>query len=390
MDIYRFADLAIMTTVAAALILSVKMALKAKLSARMHMLIWLVLLVQILCFPVKGLLPESNLALQTYLPSYDVQAMRDSANDTFPSEGRATVLNTDDRLQAGPSTQFAQAAHDAQESAFVAPIVPETVLLSVSLGLFIFFALRHIVFLRKYRALPLCVDTDILELFAECKNEVEIERDIRLKIGSASPMLAGLLRPVIYISDDYDREELRYVLIHELCHYKNKDIWLNVLSAAILCLFWFNPLMWFCFCVFRRDMEIYCDDRVVRITGSRREYATALLKTATGAPFLLATSSLIAGKNETAQRIKRMAALKEPKIWVSTLVALVAVMAAVALMLNGAPMTKTLTYPNSPDIVFDVPAKWIEGMETQDNGDLIFAGGTAGTSYIPVSDEVYS
>lgn len=393
MNIYGFVDLAIMTTVAAALILLVKFAFKEKLSARMHMLIWLVLLAQILCFPVKELLPESNLAVQTYLPSYEAQAVRSDTDGALQSGNEAVTPHAGSNAAIDASTQSAQEGQSVQGVAPAAPVALGVVWLSGALALFAVFAVRHILFLRKYAVLPFCKDADILELFDECKTAVGVKRNIRLKVGAACPMLAGMFRPVIYLSKGYDRQELRYVLIHELCHYKNKDLGLNVLSVAVLCLFWVNPIIWICFFVFRRDMERRCDDSVVRITGNRREYASALLKAAAGAPFLLATSSLISGESETGRRIKRMAAWKKPKVWVSALVAVAAVAVAAALLLNGAPTTKTITYPIAgveSHVIFDVPADWVEAKPPENDGNWTFAGGRAGTATIPMSAEVHS
>lgn len=119
MNIYGLVDLAIITSVAAAAVLLIKVVFREKLSARMHVFIWLILLAQIICFPMKGLLPEGNLAQS-----------------------------------------------DVQGNALAGLIAPETVLLCVAAFLFIAFAVRYILFLRKHSVLSPCEDADTLDLLS--------------------------------------------------------------------------------------------------------------------------------------------------------------------------------------------------------------------------------
>lgn len=395
MNIYEFVDLTIAVTITAVLILAIKFAFRERLSPKMHKWIWIVLLAQILFFPAKELLPESNFALQTYIPSYEAQAMRGGLISALPGESEAAASDLGIAGGAGASGTV-QNPQSEQSTPGQGPGV-WTVLGMVwpggALALLVLFTLRHLTFRRKYGTLPPCTDGALLALFAECKETVGVTRNIVLKTGADTAMLAGIFRPTIYLSDGYDREALRYVMIHELCHYKSRDIFLNILSVVVLCLFWFNPLVWLCFYVFRRDMEIYCDDRVVQITGDRRTYAATLLQAAVGTPFLLATSSLIAGEGETAQRIKRMAAWKKPQLWLSALVIIAAGAIAVALLLNGAPTTKTILYPvqyGGSHVTIDVPADWPAEKPTKHDGNWVFAGGKAGTETIPMSAEIHS
>ncbi|MDD2217875.1 MAG: M56 family metallopeptidase [Eubacteriales bacterium] len=380
MDIYEFTNFVIMTTIAAVGILTIKFVLKEKITPRAHVLIWLVLIFQIAFFPIKGLLPESDFALATYVPSYETQ-----------EEYREFTASEDIAATVEYEKQNAKTKELVTTSQM--PIQWHKTPLLFTLLLFALFLTRHILYMRAYYKLPLCNAGDILELFEECKRQVGVKSDIRLKTGADSPMLAGIIRPVIYISSGYSREELRYVIIHELCHYKNKDIWLNILSVTVLCLFWYNPVIWLCFYVFRRDMEIYCDERVIKITEEGKGYAATLLKAAVGTQFLLATSSLISGEKEVVRRINRMAALKKPKVWATATVACVAALFTLSLLLNGASAIKTVTYPTQQDIdnvIFDIPGKWIKGIEKTKEGQLIFDGGKAGTAYLPMSAEVHN
>ena len=81
----------------------------------------------------------------------------------------------------------------------------------------------------------------------------------------ASPCLAGLLRPVVFINPIGALEEnLPHVLAHELSHYRHRDNWYRCLSLLLCAVFWFNPLVWFAAALYKRDCERACDERVTR------------------------------------------------------------------------------------------------------------------------------
>ena len=111
-----------------------------------------------------------------------------------------------------------------------------------------------------------------------------LRRQVRLCQSDrvSAPLTYGLLRPVILLPNtmDWDKaEQAQYVLTHELVHIRRLDGLWKMLLIAALCLHWFNPLVWVMVLLANRDLEISCDERVVRAFGSgaRRGYALALL-----------------------------------------------------------------------------------------------------------------
>lgn len=111
-----------------------------------------------------------------------------------------------------------------------------------------------------------CVsDPNILKVFENCKNDMFIQRAIRL-MGSnqvTSPTLFGFLHPYIIISEVSTKtlslEQFRYIFLHELAHYKRKDIAINWLMQGLLIIHWFNPILWYASRRMREDQEIACD-----------------------------------------------------------------------------------------------------------------------------------
>ena len=110
-------------------------------------------------------------------------------------------------------------------------------------------------------------------------------------------------------------------------------IWL---AAILLCLFWFNPVMWICFLVFRKDVEVYCDERVLKITDRRKEYSSLLLKTALRKNrFAIGTTSLQNGEKEVERRIKHIAFFKKPGVIWTVVILLISLVIGVVFLTNA-------------------------------------------------------
>ena len=147
-----------------------------------------------------------------------------------------------------------------------------------------------------------------------------------------SPFILGLIRPRIYIPYGLGGTERGYVLEHERAHIRRGDHIVKILAYFILCLHWFNPLVWLSYYLMTRDMETSCDERVLsRDPGIGADYSATLLSFATGGRFP-APSPLAFGESGVKGRIKNALRWKKPKLWVSitALVLCIAVVAACA------------------------------------------------------------
>lgn len=119
-------------------------------------------------------------------------------------------------------------------------------------------------------------------LTAGCAAEMGLKSDIPLLVSGdvSSPVVFGIFKPRVIVPPGFaeDREALRYALLHEYAHIRRADNLWRALAALALCAHWFNPLMWLCFSLSARDMELACDAKVLkRLDGpQRRGYALAL------------------------------------------------------------------------------------------------------------------
>ncbi len=132
-----------------------------------------------------------------------------------------------------------------------------------------------------------------------------------------TPFILGILSPRIYLPSDTPARERQYILAHEQHHIRRGDPVIKVLAYAALCLHWFNPLVWAAFFLAGKDMEMSCDEAVIRKLGPdiRADYAQTLLRLATHKR-IIAGTPLAFGEGDTKGRVINMANWKKPKTWV--------------------------------------------------------------------------
>lgn len=144
-------------------------------------------------------------------------------------------------------------------------------------------------------------------VFAEQKQSLGVRRDIPLVVTPAAdcPMLAGFLKPTLYLPDEaLSEQEAMFVFRHELTHYKRGDLWLKLLLTAAKTVHWFNPLVYLMARFAQEDIELACDDAVVRGMDSaqRRAYGETILRSAVAQVKKRALVSCFTGDKETLMR----------------------------------------------------------------------------------------
>ncbi|MFY9378161.1 MAG: M56 family metallopeptidase, partial [Peptococcia bacterium] len=146
-------------------------------------------------------------------------------------------------------------------------------------------------------------------------------------IGTA--FVCGFIRPKIYVPANIGDANLSYILEHERTHIRRKDYLIKPLAFLALILHWFNPLMWLCFALMSRDMEMSCDESVLHRLGDSAKggYSNSLLLLSVKRKGILAANPLAFGENHVKDRIKNVLNFKKPAFWV--IVVAVAVVCAV-------------------------------------------------------------
>lgn len=98
-----------------------------------------------------------------------------------------------------------------------------------------------------------------------CVREAVLYREnIYICDAVKSPFILGIIRPRIYLSSSLSEEEMAYIIAHESAHLKRKDHLWKPFGYLLLCIYWFNPLCWVAYIMLCKDIELACDEKVIR------------------------------------------------------------------------------------------------------------------------------
>ena len=188
---------------------------------------------------------------------------------------------------------------------------------------------------------------DWLRLRLRLRTAIREEEGVYTTDEVDSPFVLGLVRPKIYLPAAIEGAEREYILLHERCHLRRFDHWIKLLAFAALAIHWFNPLVWLAFVLSSRDMEMSCDEAVIRQLGGekRADYSASLLALATGRRRVSVTP-LAFGEGDPKGRIRNLANWKKPTVWIIIVSVLVCITAAVCLLTD--PVS-----PKAQIMVFD-------------------------------------
>ena len=321
---------AVFTTATALLIIVFKLIFKNRISAKWHFLVWAILLIR-LVFPV---LPSTPLSVFNFAKMDEQSVTSSSVVNIVSQEGyyrqsdepRYSLTFGENAVPDNKADDDGGVYYNTNVHAFRFGEFFAVIWATGALLLSVYFIIVLIIYRRGLKKKRRECDEKTLSVFNSCKEKLGIKRTIRLYFADTTPVLTGIFRPSIHIPDSYSVYELEAVLIHELCHLKHLDVLWSGIAAAVLCLNWYNPVIWVSFFMFKRDIELYCDERTLKFTGNKQSYAKLLLKTATKNRYVLGTSSLQSGKSDVKRRIKFLAKYKK-----ITALAVIAVILAAAI-----------------------------------------------------------
>lgn len=178
-----------------------------------------------------------------------------------------------------------------------------------------------------------------------------------------TPFVMGFFRPVIYLPGTLDPSEWKYIIAHERHHIRRGDHIFKALGFLALTIHWFNPLVWVAFVLAGRDMEMSCDEAVIRKLGGdvRAEYSASLLNLANGQR-LFAGTPLAFGEGDPTGRVRNLAKWKKPAFWVILICAIVCVVLAVCLLTDPSKVISEETYSYEQYYVLDEQGVVVAGV----------------------------
>jgi len=151
-----------------------------------------------------------------------------------------------------------------------------------------------------------------------------------------TPIVTGLFRPKIFIPAGLTDEERRYILLHERTHIRRRDHFVKMFAYMLLCIHWFNPLVWVAFLLVCADMEMSCDERVMKELGGeiKHNYSLTLVRMSVRRR-ILNYSPLAFGEGGLKERVKNVLNFKKPSRWIVLAAVLLVVVLTVGFSVNG-------------------------------------------------------
>ena len=157
------------------------------------------------------------------------------------------------------------------------------------------------------------------------------------------PFVIGIIKPRIYLPFKMNGQYLEYVVAHEQAHICRKDHWWKPLGFLLLMIHWFNPLMWLAYVLLCRDIELACDEKVIKELGNeqRGDYTQALVACSVNRR-MIAACPLAFGEVSVKERVKSVMNYKKPAFWVIIISVIVCVGVAVCFLTNPKQDSYTL------------------------------------------------
>ena len=149
------------------------------------------------------------------------------------------------------------------------------------------------------------------------------------------PFVLGIIKPRIYLPFKMNGQYLEYVVAHEQAHICRKDHWWKPLGFLLLMIHWFNPLMWLAYVLLCRDIELACDEKVIKELGNeqRGDYTQALVACSVNRR-MIAACPLAFGEVSVKERVKSVMNYKKPAFWVIIIAVIICVGVAVCFLTN--------------------------------------------------------
>ena len=253
--------------------------MKKRYPARMVCVVWAILALRLLV-PVQLTLPQAPVQVMPRT-NYVVQS-----NQTAFRQAGLPVAQNPARWVTGTQAQMLSAADTGTVKTVDITDILLTLWLAGVISCILWQGIGYYRLIRSLKGKSRSVErADLHTILREQCADLVIDREIPLRVSAAAdcPMLAGFIHPTLYLPDErISRTDAVFIFRHELTHYKHGDLWLKLLLLAARCLHWFNPLVHLIARFAQEDIEVACDDAVVRGHDGayRRAYGETILRSA--------------------------------------------------------------------------------------------------------------
>ncbi|MDP5276406.1 M56 family metallopeptidase [Chengkuizengella axinellae] len=272
--------LSIMSSVLIGIILLTKAIFKDSLNAHWHYYIWFLVILRL----IVPYTPESSVSIFNFLPqisqqieeiegiqqSHDASPINEDAmiaknltNVSLPTEEKSVEIIGEENVIAFETGEQKDVSFKLNyESIIIIWIIGVIIILLV-------IATVNIRFHWKLKKQPKCKEDALLNILEECKAKLKITSNVSIIYDDTikTPSIVGMVFPKLLMPkqmvNELSRDEIKYVILHELTHLKRKDVFINGVAILLQAIHWFNPLVWYAFQKMRTDCEIACDAKVL-------------------------------------------------------------------------------------------------------------------------------
>ena len=201
--------------------------------------------------------------------------------------------------------------------------------LQITIGIFEYIWIFGMIALALYTAIS------YWRLHRKVDTAVRYKDNIFQSENVKSPFVLGIIKPRIYLPFNMNGQDLEHVVAHEQAHIHRKDHWWKPLGFLLLTIHWFNPLMWLAYVLLCRDIELACDEKVIKELGNeqRADYMQALVACSVNRR-MIAACPLAFGEVGVKERVKSVMNYKKPAFWVIIIAVIICLGVAVCFLTN--------------------------------------------------------
>ena len=292
---------------------------------------WLVLAVLLLRFVLKKAPKWVNVLL------WGIVAVRlafpfsvESALSLIPS---AETVPMDIEMAVQPTINSGVPVINSMVNPMLSSFAPPQDVLTSANPLQIWIPIFSIFWIAGIAALLLYTVVSYWRLQRKVSEAVILRDNIFQSENVASPFVLGVFRPRIYLPYNMDGQDLGHVVAHEQAHIRRRDHWWKPLGFLLLTFHWFNPLMWLAYVLLCRDIELACDEKVIKELGNeqRADYTQALVVCSVNRR-MIAACPLAFGEVGVKERVKSVMNYKKPAFWVVVLAVIACIVVAVCFL----------------------------------------------------------
>ncbi len=227
------------------------------------------------------------------------------------------------------------------------------------------------IWLAGIAVLVLYTGFSYIRVYRRVQTAFRIKENVWQSANIPSPFVFGIFRPKIYLPTGITEEHQAYVIAHEKAHIHRHDHWWKPLGFLLLNIHWFNPVLWLAYILLCRDIEMACDERVVKEYDmeKRADYSAALLRCSVKRS-MIAVCPLAFGEVDVKTRIKAVLNYRKPAVWVIGIALVLCIGAAVCFLTNPVENRTILREIEMETIAIDMESAEACISEPPDSGNV--------------------